>query len=466
MPSLDLPSLRQHLASNRRRQGHLHGRHGSVALAELGSASALDGELDKLRGRSVLLATADQLATALALVDLDGLAGRIVLCPTGLAVEHLPAIAAAAQIDAVVADPERLGTLDLDADRFVVKRPGTPLPASARRPTERTEWVLLTSGTTGIPKLVVHTLATLTGAIAGVRPGPRITWATFYDIRRYGGLQMLLRALLAGVSMVLSSQDEPVAEFLARLARHRVTHLSGTPSHWRRATMSAAARIISPRYVRLSGEIADQAILDHLKRTYPEAAVAHAFASTEAGVAFEVRDGLAGFPESLAVGGGDVELRLCGGSLRIRSNRTALGYLRGSVTPLTDPEGFVDTGDTVELRDGRYHFTGRRDGIINVGGQKVHPEEVEAVINGHPDVRMSLVRGLRNPITGALVTADIVATDADRTTLTEEVLRHCKNHLAPYKIPATIRLVERLEVGAAGKLVRPRAQLERALSQT
>src|SRR2546429_775016 len=75
-----------------------------------------------------------------------------------------------------------------------------------------------------------------------------------------------------------------------------VTHISGTPSHWRRALMSGAAARISPRYVRLSGEIADQGILDSLRSAFPNATVAHAFASTEAGVGFEGRDGPAGFP--------------------------------------------------------------------------------------------------------------------------------------------------------------------------
>ena len=70
-----------------------------------------------------------------------------------------------------------------------------------------------------------------------------------------------------------------------------MTHLSGTPSHWRRALMSPEIGKISPRYVRLSGEIADQAILDSLRAMFPEASIGHAYASTEAGVAFEVNDG-------------------------------------------------------------------------------------------------------------------------------------------------------------------------------
>jgi len=71
------------------------------------------------------------------------------------------------------------------------------------------------------------------------------------------------------------------------------------------------------------------------------------------------------------------------GSLHIRSGRTANRYLAGTLS-LRDDDGFVDTGDMVERRGDRFYFIGRRGGIINVGGLKVHPEEVEAVINRHP----------------------------------------------------------------------------------
>ena len=96
-----------------------------------------------------------------------------------------------------------------------------------------------------------------------------MVWGTFYDIRRYGGLQIFLRAALGDASLILSDADESVADFLARLGRDGVTHLTGTPSHWRRALMSPAIGKIAPRYVRLSGEIADQAVLDSLKARFP-----------------------------------------------------------------------------------------------------------------------------------------------------------------------------------------------------
>ena len=81
-------------------------------------------------------------------------------------------------------------------------------------------------------------------------------------------------------------------------------------------------------------------------------------------------------------------MRVVDGSLRLRSSaRGAARYLRRAPARCVDAEGFVDTGDMVELRGDRYHFVGRRGGIINVGGLKVHPEEIEAVINRHPAVR-------------------------------------------------------------------------------
>src|SRR6266481_769932 len=103
----------------------------------------------------------------------------------------------------------------------------------------------------------------------------------------------------------------------------------------------------------------------------------------------------------------------------------------------------------VELRGDRYHFVGRGDGIINVGGRKVHPEEVEAVINRHPNVQMSLVKARKNPITGAVVVADVVvktepdgkSAAADTEALKSEIFEACHDALTPHKVPAAIRFV-------------------------
>jgi acyl-coenzyme A synthetase/AMP-(fatty) acid ligase len=205
----------------------------------------------------------------------------------------------------------------------------------------------------------------------------------------------------------------------------------------------------------------DQTILDGLHAFYPHARIGHAFASTEAGVAFEVTDGFEGFPADLVGRStGDVVLKVEAGSLRVRSPGTAKGYVGQEASVLADEEGFVDTGDVVERRGDRYYFLGRRGGIINVGGLKVHPEEVEAVINRHPAVRMSAVRSRRNPITGSIVVADVVlkvradGSPVPTIELKEEILQICRDALDDHKIPAAIRFVSDLDIGAAGKLTR------------
>ncbi|WP_024516083.1 class I adenylate-forming enzyme family protein [Bradyrhizobium sp. Tv2a-2] len=431
----------------------------SVSLTDILQRSCLIGEPCELSGRSVLLATSGQLLSALAMIELDGVASRMLLCPPDLDPDRIPTLLADAEIDTIVTD-RSLSRWDNTAQLIVGV--GLPEPTAVVRTTERaTEWLMLTSGTSGLPKIVGHGLDGLAGAIIAEGPArhPNATWATFYDIRRYGGLQIFLRAVIGGGSMVLSEPGEAITDHVGRLRARGVSHISGTPSHWRKLLMSGAAASFSPRYLRLSGEIADQAVLDALAQTFPHASIGHAYASTEAGVGFAVNDGLEGFPADLV--GRDregVEMKVVDGSLRIRSRRTARAYIGADTTPLVDTEGFVDTGDMVERRGDRYHFVGRRGGIINIGGLKVHPEEIEAAINQHESVRMSRARSRRSPITGAIVVADVVLADgidtSHREAIRTEIIGRCKDTLAAHKVPAVISFVERLDVTAAGKLAR------------
>ena len=405
-------------------RGAFHAPGVSLELSRLAHASCLGGRL----------------------IELDGIARRLVLATPELSPETL------AEVTTIAGTGVQLADLD-----------PSPVPGEIdRQPTLATEWILLTSGTTGTPKLVAHTLSSLAGALPRQTPAPGMVWSTFYDIRRYGGLQIYLRAVLGGVPLVLSSAGEPTAEFLARAGGAGVTHISGTPSHWRRALMSGAAQSLAPQYVRLSGEVADQGLLDQLRATYPNAKIAHAFASTEAGVAFDVTDGQAGFPAQYLDAPRDgIQMKIEDGTLRIRSHRTAARYL-GSA-PLSSEDGFVDTGDLVELKDGRYYFRGRRGGVINVGGMKVYPEEVEGVLNADPRVRMSLVRPKRNPITGAIVIAEVVLEDScgpaldapAAENLKNDLLEACRRALPAHKVPARLSFVPSLKLTAAGKLDRP-----------
>jgi len=456
MAGVEAPSLRETLAAAPR---FFFDRGASVRFTDLVGGTSLGGRLGDLAGRSVLLAMASQLTAALALIELDGCVRRLVVLPPDADRSRIDAVVAAAEIDAVVVDDRSPSVAAFDRAVRVACTPSIVAVRGSRHDRCRTEWVLMTSGTTGAPKLAVHDLLGLTAAVrVGSAADGADVWGTFYDIRRYGGLQIYLRALCGGASLVLSSVDEPPADHLERLAQHRVTHLSGTPSQWRRALMNPAVRKIPLRYVRLSGEIADQAILDRLRATFPQAVVAHAYASTEAGVGFDVNDGLSGFPASHvgAIRDG-VQLKVADGTLRIRSRGAASRYL-GSGQMLADTDGFVDTGDIVERRGERYHFAGRKGGVINIGGLKVHPEEVEAVINRHPQVRMSLVHRKQSSITGSIVVADVVLTPQGKNLpqcdIRDDILRFCRDALPRHKVPAAISFVPALGVGASGKLAR------------
>ena len=417
----------------------------ALPVALCGHGRCLEADLS---GAHVLLRTSDQLFAALGLIELDGIAARIVIAPPDVKPEHLPSLIERAGVTVVVGDDPALAVTGVRFEPLHL-----PDAGDAIEPSHETEWVLFTSGTTGVPKMVAHTLEGLTGAIQPAGQAG-IVWGTFYDIRRYGGLQILLRALLGHASLILSDAHEEVADFLARLGAHRVTHLTGTPSHWRRALMSPANAAIAPRYVRLSGEIADQAILDSLKARFPDAAMGHAYASTEAGVGFEVTDGLEGFPATFIGRPGAVEMKLENGTLHVRSPRTASTYVGGGDALMTD--GWVDTGDMIEQRGERCYFVGRTGGIINVGGLKINPEEVEAVINRHPGVRMSRVSGRKSPITGAIVIADVVLSDAanDNATFRQAILDACREKLPAFKVPAMLRFVPAIALTAGGKLSR------------
>jgi acyl-CoA synthetase (AMP-forming)/AMP-acid ligase II len=467
MPRTRLGSLRTVLASaGDCTDRFLWGIRSEVSLTALLTSRCL-GDRPALTNRCVLIATHDQLETATALIELDGVARRMIVCPPGISDDHLQTIVEAADVDAVVSD-SGMPTPGTAAVGLHVAC-GARLVACSDVPAARerdTEWILLTSGTSGKPKMVRHDLSTLSAAINSRTVGlNEIVWGTFYDIRRYGGLQIFLRAILGNGSLILSSVDEPPAEYLSRLAARAATHVSGTPSHWRSALWSRGISAISPRYIRLSGEIATQGVLDQLHAAFPKAALSHAFASTEGVVGFTVTDGLEGFPADVVGQRDNVTIKIENSSLRIRSPGNAFEYIGTAERTIRDADGFVDTGDIVELRGQRFYFLGRTNGVINVGGLKVHPEEVEGIINRHPLVKVSLVRPKKNPVLGSVVVADVtlksgLGTDTDSEhigRLKQDIIQFCSTSLPQHKVPVMINVVSELTPSSTGKVRRANA---------
>ncbi len=423
-----------------------------LALVDFASLSPFGADRDRFAGRSVVLHVKDMAMAAAALIELDGLARRILLCPPGWDAHSVARGAALIEADALAYD-EASPAAALIVDVALPVRLAMAPRGGFDAPRIKTEWVLPTSGTSGPPKLAVHTLATLVGAIADA---PLQEWATFYDIRRYGGLQIFLRALAGRGSLRLSSANQPIEDFLDRVGAAGVTHMSGTPTHWRKALLSGAAARIAPGYIRLSGEIADDSALRGLAEAFPAARIEHAYASTEAGVVFAVDDGRAGFPVCWLERRAPVEMRLVEGALRVKTSRRALRLLGENAPDLVDESGFVDTGDMIEVSGDRCYFVGRRGGIINVGGAKVHPEEVEAVLNSLDGVRLSRVFAKASPITGAIVAAEVVLkAPVDEPRARErELIAAARTRLPAHMTPTRIRFVADLPMTDAGKLSR------------
>lgn len=423
-----------------------HGRSLPRARAEaLGPAPDLEGD--------VALSVADPLDLLRLLLALDGRLGSMLLLSHALSAE---AAAALAGSRALVTDrADLLGRPGARPPAEALAE-GGPAPDAAAR---ETRWLLTTSGTTGLPKVVPHTLATLSRSVSRLESGPPPTWGLLYDPTRFAGLQVVLQALVGGGALALADTAQPLPAQVAQLAEAGVTALSATPTLWRRLLMAPGAARLPLRQATLGGEVADQATLDALRLAFPGARVTHIYASTEAGVGFSVRDGRAGFPAGFldAAAPGGVRLSLRDGILWVRPPLPSPAEGRSAAVEV-DAEGFVRTGDRVRVEGDRALFLGRDSGAVNVGGVKVHPERVEAVIGAVPGVALAQVRGRPSALTGALLVAEVQLRDgADPDAVRAAILAACRAALEREAVPASVRFVEGLRTNAAGKLVRMEA---------
>jgi acyl-CoA synthetase (AMP-forming)/AMP-acid ligase II len=208
------------------------------------------------------------------------------------------------------------------------------------------------------------------------------------------------------------------------------------------------------RQATLGGEIADQPTLNAVRAAFPAARLSHIYASTEAGVGFSVTDGLAGFPLAyLDKAPGNVRLKIEKDILWLRPPVTAL--VPGLPGIEVDAAGYVRSGDQVLAEGGRVLFLGRENGLINIGGVKVYPETVEAVVKTVSGVALVQVFAKRSPVTGALVVAEVqLEAGADPDITRQRIQETCRGRLDREAVPAIIRFVAEFTTNAAGKLVR------------
>ena len=321
------------------------------------------------------------------------------------------------------------------------------------------EWLLSTSGTTGTPKLVCYNIYSLMKTSKkDLAKGVDFNWGLCYDLNRFAGIQVYLQAIASGSSLTISESTDDLNFIVNVFTDKTVNCLSATPSFWRKVLMTKDSNTLPLKRITLGGEIADQAVLDSLSKYFTDSKVVHIYASTEAGVGFTVKDTKAGFPYEY-VGHSklpSIELKIFDDILWIKSDRGADNLLNGTLE--VDVEGFINTGDIVEVIDDRVLFVGRDSGTINVGGNKVIPEEIESVLNSHPEVIQSKVFGKKNPVLGMLVNAEIVSNrpleQGETKVFKKELITFCRGALAPFKVPAMIKFVDSIAANESGKIVR------------
>ncbi len=384
----------------------------------------------------------------------DGRSEALLLLSSELAPDEVQALAVDAKATVIVSDrPDIRGAHSPDS---ILSESGVAQDTMSLEETE-TKWIMTTSGTTGRPKMVNHTLARLARTVRPVRPeAPAPVWGLTYEATRFAGLQVVLQAVLGGGTLVAPALSATIGERLACFAAFNVTHLSATPTLWRRILMHPASAALKLSQITLGGEIADQALLNTLRTRFPEAQITHIYASTETGVGFSVRDEREGFPASwLNDAPGGIALKITDDKLWIRLPSATSGYL-GSEHLTRDANGFVDTQDRVSLRADRVIFLGRETGVVNVGGVKVHPETVERALNASSAVAVSRVIARKNPLSGAILVAEVVPTQVPENpeTFKTELIKYCRTCLPPESVPAIVKLTDQLDVNAAGKLSR------------
>lgn len=305
------------------------------------------------------------------------------------------------------------------------------------------EITIFTSGTTGQPKKVVHTVQALTRS---VRLGDKYkgqVWAFAYNPAHMAGLQVFFQAF-ENLDTLVNVFNKQRDEVYGLIAKYRVTHISATPTFYR-LLLPYGKPYESVIRVTLGGEKSDRHLYGSLAKIFPRAKINNVYASTEAGSLFAAKGDCFQIPEEkrglFAVAGDEL---LIHESLLGRSDSFQL------------EGGYYRSGDLIEWVDreaGLFRFKSRKNELVNVGGYKVNPAEVESALLGISGVKQALVYGKANSVLGNVLCADIQPEES--STLTHvDIRKALAGRLQDFKIPRRIRFVEHLELTRTGKLKR------------
>lgn len=312
----------------------------------------------------------------------------------------------------------------LDKSRPVVYHPG--------------KIILTTSGSTGSPKGVVRDWTSLLAGISIIEKGGAAAWLLTYDFASFAGMQVILHALLNGAQLI-----DPGEDILAAVRNSLVTHISATPSFWRKLLLqlrNGAKDMPNLSHITLGGEAIPQELLDRLSKVFPHIPITQIYASTEMGACFYVRDKKAGLPIKTLKESGAIQAKVVNEELFIRSKRAMENYA-GQSNVSEELDGWFPTGDMVKVTSDRIYFVGRKQAIINVGGFKVYPYEVEEIIHRVPGVLHVRVSSEKSSVLGELVRADIeIIAKADKAKIEKQIAAICQKELARPKIPRIVSI--------------------------
>jgi len=302
--------------------------------------------------------------------------------------------------------------------------------------------VVFTSGSTGRPKAAVQSTERFLSKFT--KPGRRFRTLAFLRFDHIAGLDTLFYSLASGGALVLTRQRDPES-ILDAIDRYKAEVLPASPSFLRLLCLAKADEkrdLSSLKIITYGSEPMDPPTLALLNQRFSNLQISQKYGTTETGSPRSVSRGNDSLWIKLGAG---VETKIVAGTLWIRSDATVLGYLNAP-SPL-DSNGWYNTGDLVDVDGEWIRFCGRASDVINVGGEKVAPTEVEQTILELDFVRSAVVEGEKNALMGQIVTARVALTSTVHSLgAIKRIRTHCAEHLARYKIPVKIRIVDELLV--------------------
>jgi acyl-coenzyme A synthetase/AMP-(fatty) acid ligase len=295
--------------------------------------------------------------------------------------------------------------------------------------------VLFSSGSTGASKAIVHDFAALLEKFR-VRRHARCM-ITFLLFDHIGGVNTLLYVLSNGGCVVTVAERSPDAVCRA-IDDHGVQTLPTSPTFLNLLLLSGALDqypLRSLDTITYGTEVMPEETLRRLHEKLPHVQLVQTYGLSEVGILRSKSES----SDSLWVklGGEGYQTRVVDGLLEIKSQSAMLGYLNAP-SPFTE-DGWFQTGDMVEVKGEYFRLLGRKSEIINVGGEKVFPVEVESVIQGMEGVVDVAVTGERNAITGQIVSAEVALSTGETVSeFRKRLIAYCRPRMAAFKIPQRV----------------------------